>query len=43
MRLLTAYLIYRRRGSAGLRDAGFSRNSVMHYLEKLHEVGLLHK
>ncbi|MDR3707294.1 MAG: hypothetical protein P4L33_03260 [Capsulimonadaceae bacterium] len=43
LRLLGAYFIYKERGAAGLRAAGFSRNSVVHYIEKLHEVGLLSK
>ena len=41
LRLLGAYIIYRNRGVAGLRAMGFSRNSIVNYIEKLHEVGLL--
>jgi hypothetical protein len=41
LRLLGAFLIYRQRGIAGLRSAGFSRDSINNYIEKLIEVGLL--
>jgi hypothetical protein len=43
LRLLGAYVIYKKRGAAGLRAVGFSRNSIIHYIEKLNEVGLLNK
>ena len=43
LRLLGAYVIYKKRGAAGLRAVGFSRNSIIHYIEKLNEVGLLSK
>jgi len=43
LRLLGAYIIYKERGAAGLRAAGFSRNSITMYLEKLNDVGLLQK
>jgi hypothetical protein len=42
LRLLGVYVIYKSRGAAGLRAAGFSRNSITMYIEKLHDVGLLH-
>jgi hypothetical protein len=42
LRLLGAYVIYKERGAAGLRDAGFSRNSIANYIEKLSDAGLLH-
>ena len=41
LRLLGAYIIYKQKGASGLREFGFSRESVAHYIEKLHDVGLL--
>jgi hypothetical protein len=42
LRLLGAYVVYRQEGISGLRRLGFSRDSVLLYLDKMREAGLLH-
>lgn len=41
LRLLGAYVVYRQEGISGLRRLGFSRDSVLLYLDKMREAGLL--
>jgi hypothetical protein len=42
LRLLGAYVVYKEEGAGGLRRLGFSRDSVLLYLEKMRAAGLLH-
>ena len=41
LRLVGVYFLYKQGGYAALRDYGFSRNSIMLYLEKLTDAGVL--
>ncbi len=41
LRLLGAYLIFKQSGLTGLHRYGFSRDSILLYLEKLRDAGLL--
>ena len=41
LRLLGAYVVYKTEGAGGLRRLGFSRDSVLLYLEKMRDAGLL--
>jgi len=41
LRLVGVYFIYRQGGYAALRQYGFSRNSILLYLEKLTDAGVL--
>jgi len=41
LRLLGAYVIYQQDGAGGLRRMGFSRDSIVLYLDKLRDAGLL--
>ena len=40
LRLLGAYMVYRKAGYAGLRKFGFSRDSILLYVQKLRDAGL---
>ena len=42
LRLLGAYVVYKEEGIGGLRRLGFSRDSVLLYLDKMRDAGLLH-
>ncbi|HEX5322701.1 MAG TPA: hypothetical protein VFW40_02865 [Capsulimonadaceae bacterium] len=42
LRLLGAYVVYKEEGVGGLRRLGFSRDSVLLYLDKMRDAGLLH-
>jgi len=41
LRLLGAYVVYKEEGIGGLRRLGFSRDSVLLYLDKMRDAGLL--